>query len=82
MRTLIGAVATALMISSAAYAAEAEGHIKKINRDALTITLEDGKSYKLPDEFDVAALKEGMDIVLAYDEVGGVKMITDMQLPE
>jgi Cu/Ag efflux protein CusF len=82
MRTLIGALAAAIMISSAAYAAEAEGQIKKIDRDALTITLEDGKSYKLPDEFDVAALKEGMEIVLAYDEVGGVNQITDMQLPE
>ena len=82
MRTLIGTLAAAIMISSAAYAAEAEGQIKKIDRDALMITLEDGKSYKLPDEFDVAALKEGMEIVLAYDEVGGVNQITDMQLPE
>ena len=28
------------------------------------------------------SLKEGMDIVLAYDEIGGENLITDMQLPE
>jgi hypothetical protein len=42
----------------------------------------DGKSYKLPGEFDVDELKEGMDILLAYDKVGGENLITDMELPE
>ena len=52
------------MLSGAAYAAEAEGQIKKIDIDQLTITLDNGKSYKLPGEFDVSTLKEGMEIVL------------------
>lgn len=82
MRTLIGAVAAALTISTAAYAAEAEGHIKSINKEAQTITLDNGKSYKLPGEFDVESLTEGMDILIAYDEVGGENLITDMELSE
>jgi Cu/Ag efflux protein CusF len=82
MRSLIGALAAIVMISSAAYAAEAEGKIKAIDRDKLTITLENGKSYKLPGEFDVDVLKEGMDVLLAYDQIGGVNTITDMELPE
>ncbi|MFU0506476.1 DUF1344 domain-containing protein [Pseudaminobacter sp. NGMCC 1.201702] len=82
MRTLIGAVAAVFMISTAAFAAEAEGQIKTIDRDNLTITLDDGKSYKLPGEFDVNALKEGMEVLLAYDEVDGVNLITDMELPQ
>lgn len=82
MRSLIGALAAVMMISSAAYAAEAEGKIKVIDREKLTITLENGKSYKLPGEFDVDALQEGMDVLLAYDQVNGVNMITDMELPE
>lgn len=64
MRSLIGALAAIVMISSAAHAAEAEGKIKAIDRDKLTITLENGKSYKLPGEFDVDVLKEGMDVLL------------------
>ena len=67
MRTLIGAVAATLLISTAAFAGQTEGQIKKIDKDKLTITLENGKSYKLPAESDLDALKDGMDIVLAYD---------------
>ena len=67
---------------STAYAAEVEGQIKKIDIDHLTITLDNGKSYKLPGELDVSTLKEGMEIVLAYDEVGGENVITDMDLSE
>jgi Cu/Ag efflux protein CusF len=82
MRTLVGLVAAAMMMSTAAFAAEVEGQIKKIDKETQTITLDDGKSYKLPGEFDVDAIKEGMEILLAYDKVGKENLITDMQLSE
>ena len=82
MRTLIGTMIATLMLSGAAYAAEVAGQIKKVDIDHLTITLDNGKSYKLPGELDVSTLKEGMEIVLAYDEVGGENVITDMDLSE
>ena len=81
MRILAAALA-ALMISAFAHAAEAEGHIKTIDRENLTITLEDGKSYKLPGEFDVDSLSEGMDILFAYDEIGGENLITDIAMSD
>ena len=82
MRTLIGAVAAALLYSTAAFAGQTEGLIKKIDKDALTLTLDDGKSYKLNAETDLDALKPGMDIVIAYDVTNGENVITDMQLPD
>jgi hypothetical protein len=82
MRILIGAIAAAFMLSNAAFAAEVEGQIKAIDRDNLTITLDDGKSYKLPGELDVDYLKEGMNVLFAYDQIGGENLITDMALPE
>jgi Cu/Ag efflux protein CusF len=82
MRRLIGALCAALMVTGAVFAAEAEGHIKAIDREGLTITLDDGKSYKLPGEFDMDSIKEGMEVLLAYDEIDGQNLITDMQLPE
>lgn len=82
MRILLGAVCAALMMTGVAFANEAEGKIKKIDADASTITLDDGKSYKLPGEFDVASLKEGMDVLIAFDEINGQNLITDMELPE
>lgn len=82
MRTLIAATIATFILSGAAFAAEAEGQIKKIDADKATITLDNGKSYKLPGEFDVSSLKEGMEILIAYDQVGGENLITDMELPE
>ena len=82
MRIVFVALAAILLISGTAIAAQVEGLIKKIDREELTITLDDGKSYKLPGEFDVDSLKEGMDVVLAYDEIGGVAQITDMDLSQ
>ena len=89
MRFLIAAAlmlimngAVALLSGDPAIAAEAEGQIRAIDADQLTITLTDGSSYKLPGEFDIEALREGMDVVLAYDEIGGEKLITDMQLSD
>ena len=86
MRSLIGAFAAALMlstiVSTGALAAEAEGKIATVDRDNLTSTLENGDSYKLPGEFDVDAIQEGMQVLLAYDKVGDENMITDMELSE
>ena len=82
MRKFVGALAAALLISGAAQAAEAEGLIQSIDKENSVITLDDGKSYKLPGEFDAESLKEGMDILLAYEKVDGENLITDMQLPE
>jgi Cu/Ag efflux protein CusF len=86
MRSLIGGLAAAMMlstiVSTGAFAAEAEGKVKSVDRDNLTITLDNGNSYKLPGEFDVEAIKEGMLVLLAYDKVGDQNMITDMELSE
>ncbi|MGX5829145.1 DUF1344 domain-containing protein [Mesorhizobium sp. 43Arga] len=82
MRTLIGAVAATLLYSTAAFAGQTEGLIKKIDKDALTMTLDDGKSYKLNAETDLDSLKPGMDIVIAYDVTNGENVVTDMQLPD
>lgn len=80
MRFLIAAAL--VLISGVALAAEAEGKIRSIDPDQLTITLVDGNSYKLPGELDIEALREGMEVLFAYDEVGGEKLITDMQVFE
>ncbi|ESY73310.1 DUF1344 domain-containing protein [Mesorhizobium sp. M0051] len=82
MRTLIGAIAATLLLSTAAFAGQTEGLIKKVDKDALTLTLDDGKSYKLNAETDLDALKPGMDIVIAYDVNNGENVVTDMQLPD
>jgi len=88
MRTVTGMlsallVAAGLMLSSgAATAADDEGTISRVDREALTITLDNGNTYKLSGEFDVEALQEGVEVVLAYDTVGGEKLVTDLVIYE
>lgn len=88
MRTVTGMlsallVAAGLALSSgAALAADDEGKISRVDREALTITLDNGNIYKLSGEFDVEALQEGVEVVLAYDTVGGEKLVTDLVIYE
>ena len=63
-------------------AGQTEGLIKKIDKDTLTLTLDDGKAYKLNAETDIDSLKPGMDIVIAFDVTNGENVVTDMQLPD
>lgn len=82
MRTATGLL-SALLVSvglavSPAAAADDEGKIAEIDAEAMTITLDNGNTYKLSVEFDVAALEEGMEVVLAYDDVAGQKLVTDL----
>ena len=83
MRLLFGVIAAAtLFAAGTAFAGQTEGLIKKIDKDAMTLTLDDGKAYKLNAEMDVDSLKPGMDVVIAYDVTNGQNIITDMELPE
>lgn len=87
MRKVTGFVSALLMMaalvfSGAAHATDDEGTIKHVDRDALTITLDNGNSYKLSGEFDVEALEEGADVVLAYDTINGEKHVTDLVIYE
>jgi len=76
------ALLAALTLSTAALAGQADGTVTKVDPEKETVTLDDGNTYKVPGEFDVATLKEGMQIIIAYDQVNGQNQITDMQLPD
>ncbi|MDF1601200.1 DUF1344 domain-containing protein [Mesorhizobium sp. YIM 152430] len=80
MRKIALLTAAAALFASAALAANDEGPITAIDREAMTITLENGNVYKLPGEFDIEAISEGMDVLLAYEEIEGEKQITDMDV--
>ncbi|WP_343040758.1 DUF1344 domain-containing protein [Nitratireductor arenosus] len=83
MRILAPAlVALSLLSATPGLAASAEGTIQSVDPDTLTIVLDDGNTYKLPGEIDMSAIKEGIDIVIAYDVVNGTNLITDMEIYE
>lgn len=78
MRAFAHALWLLLVLSTSVIAATAEGTIQQIDWEALTITLSDGRTYKLPGEIDMDALSVGMMVVVAYEEASGVNRITDM----
>ncbi|MCK9551446.1 DUF1344 domain-containing protein [Aquamicrobium lusatiense] len=81
-RIFAGAAAALLMLSGMALAEQAEGTIKQVSKENMTLTLDNGKSYKLNAEMDVDALSAGMEVVIAYDVTSGENVITDMQVVE
>ena len=85
MPTLSRIAAPLLALALLATPAMAEvtgGTIVSVDPDAMTLTLDDGASYKLNSEINVSALKEGMEVYLSYNEVNGENIITDMDIEE
>lgn len=82
MRIAISALTALLLASAAAFADQAEGTIQSVDGEKLTITLENGETYKLPGEVDMTGIEPGIQIVIAFDDVEGVKQITDMAVIE
>lgn len=70
--------ASVAYFSGSAMAADDEGKIARVDANAMTITLENGNTYKLSGEFDVEALEVGTEVVLAYDTIAGEKTVTDL----
>ena len=80
---ILAAVTGLLMFTSSAFALDTEGKVANVDPENLTITLDNGQTYKLPSEMDISAIEPGMSVIVAYREVdNGVKQITDMLLPD
>jgi hypothetical protein len=78
MRSFVHALGLLMLMSIPVWADTAEGTISQIDLDEFTITLSDGRTYKLPREIDMDALSVGITVVIAYEEAGGENRITDM----
>ena len=83
-KLMIAAGAAALLAASSisSYAAEASGAITAIDPAAKTVTLADGKVYKLPAEFDAAQLQVGQDVTITYDEGSDGSMTASAVTPK
>ena len=79
-KLMIAAAAAALLAGSslAALAAEVNGSITSIDATARTVTMDDGKIYTLPADFDAASLKQGDKVKLTVDDADG-KTITKVE---
>ncbi len=70
-RRVVAFFACSFLTVSASYPAaalETGGTIEAIDRDDALLKLSDGATYRLPDSFDYAAVRPGMEVVVVYDE--------------
>ncbi|MGG7519496.1 DUF1344 domain-containing protein [Allorhizobium undicola] len=61
---------------------DVESTIKSINQQKLVLTLEDGKTYSLPEEFNFEGLKPGQKVIVSFTTVDGKRVVDDLQLVE
>ena len=69
-------------LSAFAESADVEAVIEGVDEDKLTLTLDDGKRYQAPEEFNFDGLKKGVKVVVFYTETDGKRVINDLQIVE
>lgn len=79
MRKLVFAAATAAALFAAissAIAADVTGAIKSIDAATSTITLDNGKAYKLPASIKATDWKVGEKVKVTFDDKNGQLVVT------
>ncbi|MCX8996373.1 DUF1344 domain-containing protein [Rhizobiaceae bacterium BDR2-2] len=79
---LLITVGVLLPVTSFAQSADVEAKIARIDTDKLTITLDDGKNYEVPEEFNFGGLATGQTVVVFYTVVDGRRIVDDLQVSE
>ena len=69
-------------LTASAESADVEAVIEGVDEDKLTLTLDDGKRYQAPEEFNFDGLKKGVKVVVFYTENDGKRVINDLQIVE
>ena len=84
MRFLIAALmATAVFLSPLAASAESadvEAVITNVDLSGLSLSLDDGKKYQAPEEFNFDGLEPGVKVLVFYTEVDGTRVINDLEI--
>ena len=82
-KIMVAASAVALLAAStmAALASEASGKIQSVDPAAGTVTLADGNTYTLPQDFDAASLQVGQDVTITYEPGANGTMTATTVMP-
>lgn len=84
MRYLVSVILSAasflLPFSSFAQSADVESTIAKVDTNGLSLTLEDGKVYRVPEEFNFSGLAKGVKVLVFYTEVDGKRVVDDLEV--
>lgn len=78
--TLLATASLLAPVVSFAESADVEATIKKVDAKNFSITLDDGKNYQVPEDFDFEGLKAGIKVVVFYTEVDGKRVVNDLDI--
>lgn len=76
-----GAAAILVASSLAAFAANVTGAIVTVDVATHSVKLDDGNIYVLPPDFDVAALKAGLEVTFTYEDIDGKRTVSAVSSP-
>lgn len=82
MNKFVIALSVALLASPSLALAESDdtqGVISAVDKNKGTITLDDGKVYLTPSEFNFDGLEPGVKVVIYYSTTDGKRVIDDLQ---
>jgi hypothetical protein len=69
-------------LASFAQSADVEATITKVDTSGLTLTLDDGKTYQVPSEFDFDGLAAGVKVTVFYTVVDGKRVVDDLEIEQ
>ncbi|MCL6706182.1 DUF1344 domain-containing protein [Pseudomonas sp. R2.Fl] len=59
---------------------DVEAEIKAVDVNGLSLTLDDGKTYTVPEEFNFEGLEAGVKVIVFYTEVDGTRVVDDLEI--
>ncbi|MDR6756152.1 hypothetical protein J2Y48_001442 [Mycoplana sp. BE70] len=77
---LLAAVGMLAPLTSYAESADVEAVITKVDTNGLSLSLDDGKNYQAPEEFNFEGLSPGVKVLVFYTEVDGKRIIDDLEI--
>jgi len=78
-KSVFASILAAILLPAAALADSTQGMIESIDAGANTLMLTDGKTYKLPGEFDYSVIRAGMHVLVFYDTDASGRYVTDIE---
>jgi hypothetical protein len=78
--TLLATASFLSPMSAFAESADVEATIRKVDTANLQLTLDDGKTYQAPEEFNFDGLEAGVKVIVFYTEVDGKRVINDLDI--
>lgn len=85
MRKLMVAAGAAMLLAVtplAALADEASGSITAVDDYEMTVTLDDGNTYQLPEDSDTASLQVGDKVIIEYTKQADGAMVATEVKPQ